>query len=114
MKKILLSMIGAGLLALTFQANAKAPNEIKVGRKIYDRAFGRGCGTCHDIASNPQLIKLIRSGDLTKESFSDTIKNGKNGSMPAAITQIMTIKPVIKAGYNEDEAIDALWEYLKQ
>jgi len=112
MKKLLLAVSTVALLGLSAQAYSS--EDIKVGRKIYDRAFGRGCGTCHDIASNPQLIPLIKSGDLSKASFTKTIKEGKNGSMPAAIATIMTVGPVKKAGYSEDQAIDALWNYLNQ
>jgi len=112
MKKILLAVTTVAVLGLSAQASAN--QDIKVGRKIYDRAFGRGCGTCHDIASNPQLIPLIKSGELTKASFTKTIKEGKNGSMPAAIANMMTIGPVKKAGYTEDQAIDALWNFLNQ
>lgn len=110
MKKLLLAVSTVALLGLSAQASAAGDN-IKVGKKIYDRAFGRGCGACHDISSNPQLIALIKSGDLTKESFATTLKEGKNG-MPKAMDAIMGIKPVKKAGYSEDEAIDAVWEFL--
>lgn len=112
MKKLLLAVSTVALLGLSAQAYSS--EDIKIGRKIYDRAFGRGCGTCHDIASNPQLIALIKSGDLTKASFTKTIKEGKNGSMPAAIDTMMTVGPVKKAGYSEDQAIDALWNFLNQ
>jgi len=109
MKKLLLSMATVALLGLSAQASAA--NEMKVGKKIYDRAFGRGCGACHDISSNPQLAELIKSGDLTKSSFAKTLKEGKNG-MPKAMASIMDIGPVKKAGYSEDEAIEAVWKFL--
>jgi mono/diheme cytochrome c family protein len=112
MKKLLLAVSTVALLGLSAQAYSN--EDIKIGRKIYDRAFGRGCGTCHDISSNPQLISLIKSGDLTKESFKKTVKEGKNGSMPSAMATIMTVGPVKKAGYSEDQALDALWNYLNQ
>ncbi|MBT3812089.1 MAG: cytochrome c [Gammaproteobacteria bacterium] len=110
MKKILLAVSTVALLGLSAQASA---GNLKVGKKIYDRAFGRGCGACHDIASNPQLVALIKSGDLTKANFSTTLKEGKNG-MPKAVDAIMAVGPVKKAGLSEDEAIDAVWSYLSQ
>jgi len=114
MKKILLAVTTVAVLGLSVQASAN--QDIKVGRKIYDRAFGRGCGTCHDISSNPQLVELIKSGQLTKASFVKTVKEGKNGmpSITKGPTSIMSIGPVKKAGYTEDQAIDALWNYLNQ
>ena len=111
MKKLLLAVSTVALLSLSAQASAS--EDIKVGKKIYDRAFGRGCGACHDIASNPQLIALIKSGDLTKDSFATTLKEGKNG-MPKAMDAIMAVGPVKKAGYTEDQAIDAVWNFLAQ
>ena len=111
MKKTLIAFAGVALIALSGQA--LADEELKVGQKIYDRAFGRGCGACHDIASNPQLQALIKSGDLNKASFSDTLKNGKNG-MPKAVDAMMAVGPVKKAGYTEDQAIDAVYKYLSQ
>ena len=110
MKKLLLAVSTVALLGLSAHASA-ASDELKVGKKIYDRAFGRGCGACHDISSNPQLTALIKSGDLKKSSFAETLKNGKNG-MPRAMAAIMAVGPVKKAGYSEDQAIDAVWAYL--
>lgn len=112
MKKSLGLLAGVGLIALSGQALAGA-DQIKVGKKIYDRAFGRGCGACHDISTNPQLTKLIKAGDLDKAKFAQVIKEGKNG-MPKAVDAIMAVGPVKKAGYSEDEAIDAVYEYLSQ
>ena len=111
MRKLLLAVSTVALLGLSAQASAAS--DIKVGKKIYDRAFGRGCGACHDISSNPQLIALIKSGDLTKDSFATTLKEGKNG-MPKAMDAIMAVGPVKKAGYSEDQAIDAVWNFLNQ
>lgn len=111
MKKLLSMLVAVVLIALSGQLFAA--NELKIGKKIYDRAFGRGCGTCHDIASNPQLKKLIKAGKLNKKSFAKTIKKGKKG-MPMAITTIMKVGPVKKAGYTEDQAINALYKYLSK
>jgi len=112
MKKTLGALAGVALIVLSGQASAAA-DEMKVGKKIYDRAFGRGCGACHDISSNPQLAALIKAGELDKASFSDTLKNGKNG-MPKAMAAIMAIGPVKKSGYSEDEAIDAVYKFLSK
>ncbi|MCK5889291.1 MAG: cytochrome c [Methylococcales bacterium] len=111
MKKTLIALAGITLIALSGQASAA--DELKVGKKIYDRAFGRGCGACHDIASNPQLAELIKSGDLDLASFTTTLKEGKNG-MPKAVAAIMAVGPVKKAGYSEDEAIAAVYKFLSK
>ena len=81
-------------------------------KKIYERAFGRGCGTCHDIASNPQLTALIKGGQLDRAKFEQVLKEGRGG-MPKAIEEIMKQKAVEKAGYGEDQAVDALYKYLE-
>ncbi len=111
MKKALGLLAGVALVALSGQA--LADEKSKIGKKIYDRAFGRGCGACHDISSNPQLRELIKSGDLDKEKFATVIKEGRNG-MPKAVDAIMAVGPVKKAGYSEDEAIDAVYQYLSE
>jgi cytochrome c551 len=109
MKKSLGSLAGIALIALSSQAFAA--EDIQVGQKIYDRAFGRGCGTCHDIASNPQLFELVKSGKLDRATFETVIREGKGG-MPKAMDAIMAVGPVKKAGYSEDQALDALYAYL--
>ncbi|MCK4494240.1 MAG: cytochrome c [Methylococcales bacterium] len=111
MKKTLIALAGITLIALSSQASAA--DELKVGKKIYDRAFGRGCGSCHDIASNPQLAELIKAGKLDLARFTKILKEGKNG-MPAATTAIMSVGPVKKAGYSESEAIGAVYKYLSK
>lgn len=111
MKKSFALLAGAALLALSGQVAANESEEI--GAKIYERAFGRGCGACHDIKTNPQLKELIKAGKLPKDQFAAVIKNGKNG-MPKAGAAIMEVGPVKKAGITEDQAIDAVYEYLKK
>ena len=111
MKKILGAVAAIALVGLSGQA--LAADEMKVGKKIYDRAFGRGCGACHDISSNPQLAELIKAGELNLESFTKTVKEGKNG-MPKAVQAIMAVGPVKKAGYSEDEAIAAVYKFLSK
>ena len=64
MKKSLGTLAGIVLIALS--GSALADEQLEIGQKIYDRAFGRGCGTCHDIASNPQLSANIKAGTWTE------------------------------------------------
>lgn len=109
MKKLLGTFAAVALIALSGQV--VADEKLEIGQKIYERAFGRGCGTCHDIASNPQLFELVKSGKLTRANFETVLKEGKGG-MPKAIEAIMKVGPVTKAGYGEDQAVDALYEYL--
>jgi mono/diheme cytochrome c family protein len=113
MKKTLEVITGAALLALSsqaFSADNVVSEEIWVGGKVYDRAFGRGCGTCHDISSNPNLFKSVNT--LNKEEFISVLKNGQNG-MPKAIDAIMSVGPVKKAGYSEEQGLEAVYAYIK-
>jgi len=110
MKKSLATFAGIALITLSGQAFSSEATEI--GKKIYDRAFGRGCGTCHDIASNPQLSELIKAGTLDRARFEEVLRNGKGG-MPKALDEIMKNAAVKKAGLTEELAIDDLYEYLK-
>jgi cytochrome c5 len=109
MKKSLATL--AGVMLITLSGAAFADEASDIGQKIYERAFGRGCGTCHDIASNPQLSALIKDGKLDRATFEKVLKEGKGG-MPKAIETIMALPPVTKAGYGEDQAVDALYKYL--
>ena len=109
MKKTLIAAAGFAFIAISGQAMAGGD----IGKKIYDRAFGRGCGACHDISSNPQLRELIKSGALDREKFGTVLKEGRNG-MPKAMGQIMKVGPVKKAGLTEEQAIDAVYNYLSK
>lgn len=109
MKKTLATLAGIALITLSGQVFADEASDI--GKKIYERAFGRGCGTCHDQAQNPQLSKLIKAGELSRGQFEKVLKEGKGG-MPKAIEEIMKNPAVTKAGYGEDQAVDALYSYL--
>ena len=109
MKKSLGSLAGIVLIALS--GSALADEQLEIGQKIYERAFGRGCGTCHDIASNPQLPALIKAGTLDRAKFEEVLRNGKGG-MPKAIDEIMKNKAVEKAGLTEELAIDYLYKYI--
>ncbi len=110
MKKLLLAVAGIALIGLTGQA--MADEQLEVGKKIYERAFGRGCGTCHDIASNPQLTALIKAGQLDMAKFTQVLTEGKGG-MPKAMDEIMKQKAVEKAGYTQEQAVAALYKYLE-
>ena len=101
----------AGIVLVTLSSQASANEALEIGKKIYERAFGRGCGTCHDISSNPQLSALIKAGQLDRAKFETVLKEGKGG-MPKAIEEIMKQPVVTKAGYGEDQAVDALYQYL--
>ncbi len=114
MKKTLIAVATIALIGLSSTSFAASDADLqKVGKKIYDRAFGRGCGACHDISSNPQLAALIKANKLDKAKFTKIVTEGKNG-MPAALKEIMKIKPVVKAGFTEEEAIDAVYMYLSK
>ncbi len=110
MKKSLATL--AGVMLVTLSGSVFAGEAEDVGQKIYERAFGRGCGSCHDIKTNPQLSELIKAGTLDRASFEKTLKEGKGG-MPKAIETILEVGAVKKAGYGEDQAVDALYNYLK-
>ena len=101
----------AGIVLITLSGSALADEQMEIGQKIYDRAFGRGCGTCHDIASNPQLPALIKAGQLDRAKFEQVLRDGKGG-MPKAIDEIMKNKAVEKAGLTEELAIDDLYKYI--
>ena len=110
MKKTLRTIAGVALIALSGAAFADESAEI--GKKIYDRAVGRGCGTCHDISSNPQLTANIKAGTLNRAKFEEVLTNGRN-AMPKAMAEIMKNAAVTKAGYTEEMAIDALYKYIE-
>ncbi|MCX7087122.1 MAG: cytochrome c [Methylococcales bacterium] len=109
MKKLLATFATVALMSLSAQVFADA----EVGEKIYKQAFGRGCGACHDIATNPQLAANIKAGTLDKAKFATVIKEGKNG-MPKAGAAVMSVGAVKKAGLTEDQAIDSIYEFLSK
>ena len=103
----------AGAILIAASGAAMADEQLEIGQKIYERAFGRGCGTCHDIASNPQLTANIKAGTLDRAKFEQVLRDGKGG-MPKAIDEIMKNKVVVKAGYTEELAVDALYKYISE
>lgn len=80
-----------------------------IGSKIYERTFGRGCATCHDVSPNPNLLESVKK--LNLEGFATVLKNGRN-AMPKAIDAIKDVGPVKKASLSDDQAIEAIWVYL--
>lgn len=110
MKKPLIILLSAVPFALANQA--VADTQYDVGQNIYQRAFGRGCGTCHDYPGNPPLRNLIKAGKLSRIRFEVVLREGKF-DMPKSMAEIMSMKSVKTAGYNENQAVDAIYNYLK-
>ncbi len=111
--KTLFVISGLAFTALSSQAfAAESFDPVTVGEKIYKQAFGRGCGTCHDVSPTPNLIKNINDGTLDEKKLKEVVTEGR-GTMPKAMKAIMDVPMVGKAGYNENQAIDALYKYLK-
>lgn len=71
-------------------ATVAAEPSVDIGEKIYTRAFGRGCGTCHDVQPNPNLFESVNK--LSKEELTKVLVEGKN-AMPKAMDQIMACPP---------------------
>jgi len=95
---------------LVFAGASFADGNVEIGEKIYTRAFGRGCGTCHDVQPNPNLFESVNK--LSKEELTKVLVEGRN-AMPKAMDQIMALGPVKSAGLTQDQAVDALIAYLK-
>lgn len=91
-------------------ASVAAEPSAEIGEKIYSRAFGRGCATCHDVQPNPNLFESVNK--LSKEEFTKVLVEVRN-AMPKAMDQIMALPPVKSAGLTQEQAIDSLIMYLK-
>lgn len=102
----------AAFIALTLTAGVTlaADPSAEIGEKIYTRAFGRGCATCHDVQPNPNLFESVNK--LSKEELTKVLVEGRN-AMPKAMDQIMALGPVKSAGLTQDQAVDSLILYLK-
>lgn len=87
-----------------------AEEPAEVGKKIYERAMGRGCGACHDNASFPNLFESVNK--LSRDEFKGVLVNGRN-TMPKVMDAIMALGPVKSAGLTDDQATDALIAFLK-
>ncbi len=82
-----------------------------LGMKIYERAGGRGCGTCHDVRPFPDLTQSIQK--LSKEEFLKVVREGRPGTVMAPmLPQIMRIGIVQKYCLTEEQALEALYRYL--
>ncbi len=110
MKKLLIAAAGLALVVLSGQAFADENAEI--AKKVYNQAFGRGCGACHDVAPNPNLVKNINEGTLDEKKFAEVLKEGRGG-MPKAMDAIMKLPVVEKSGLKDEQVVDALFKYLK-
>ncbi len=108
-------VLGVALAASAGMASAVEFTEeekLWLGMKIYERAAGRGCGTCHDVRPFPDLTESIKK--LSKEEFLKVVKEGRAGTiMTPMAPQIMKIGLVEKACMTEEQALDALYAYLK-
>ncbi|BCX89022.1 cytochrome c551 [Methylomarinovum tepidoasis] len=103
---------GMGLTSQAFAVEFTQDEMLWLGMKIYERAAGRGCGTCHDVRPFPDLTESIKK--LSKEEFLKVVKEGRPGTiMTPMAPQIMKIGLVEKACMTEDQALDALYAYLK-
>lgn len=100
------------VLAVGMAATGSAMAEVsaETGEKIYSRAFGRGCATCHDVQPNPNLFESVNK--LSREEFVGVLVNGRN-AMPKAIDAIMSLPVVKNANLSQDDAVDSLIAYLK-
>lgn len=103
-------MLASGVLSAGAVMAEEAPDMKDIGEKIYSRAFGRGCATCHDVQPNPNLFDSVNK--LSKEEFTKVLVNGRN-AMPKAMDIIMAMPPVKKANLTQEQAVDALIAYLK-
>jgi mono/diheme cytochrome c family protein len=91
-------------------AASEVSEEIWIGKKIYDRFYGRGCATCHDISTNPNLADSINN--LSKKEFHNVLIHGKKG-MPAAMNQITNMRIIKKFNYSDEDAFNAIYSYIK-
>lgn len=98
------------MFTLATQFAFSAEPSVEIGEKIYTRAFGRGCGTCHDVQPNPNLFESVNK--LSKEDLTKVLAEGRN-AMPKAMDQIMALGPVKSAGLTQEQAVDSLILYLK-
>ncbi len=105
-----LSIAALAALALTAGVASAADPSAEIGEKIYTRAFGRGCATCHDVQPNPNLFESVNK--LSKEELTKVLVEGRN-AMPKAMDQIMALGPVKNAGLTQDQAVESLILYLK-
>ena len=104
------SLVFIFLAGIQSAVSLAADSSADIGEKIYSRAFGRGCGTCHDVQPNPNLFESANK--LSKEEFTKILVEGRN-AMPKAMDQIMSLGPVKSSGLTQEQAVDSLLLYLK-
>jgi len=100
-----------GMSSLVSATEFTQDEKLWLGMKIYERAAGRGCGTCHDVKPFPDLTESVKK--LSKDEFIKVVKEGRAGTiMTPMAPQIMKIGLVEKACMAEEQALDALHGYL--
>lgn len=112
LRKLIFAAALAATMGVSSAVEFSQDESLFLGMKIYERAAGRGCGTCHDVRPFPDLTQSIQK--LSKEEFINVVKNGRPGTiMTAMAPQIMQIGLVQKACMTEEQALDALYAYLQ-
>lgn len=109
-----LAMAGGALAADTPYSIEDGKVDLKtwVGMKIYQRGE---CQNCHGPdakggAAFPSLLEALKT--MSKEELTKVVKEGQN-TMPPKMEVVMGIKMVKKKKYSEEDAMDALYAYLK-
>lgn len=83
-----------------------------MGMKIYQRG---GCQGCHGPnakggAAFPSLLDALKT--MSRDELAKIVKEGRN-TMPPMMQGVTDLKIVKKKDYSEDDAMDALFAYLK-
>lgn len=112
LRKLIFAAALAATMGASLAVEFSQDENLFLGMKIYERAAGRGCGTCHDVRPFPDLTQSIKK--LSKEEFINVVKNGRPGTiMTPMAPQIMQIGLVEKACMTEGQALEALYAYLE-
>ena len=109
-----LAMAGGALAGDTPYTVEDGKVDVKtwVGMKIYQRGE---CQNCHGPdakggAAFPSLLDALKT--MSKEELTKIVKEGQN-TMPPKMEVVMGIKMIKKKKYSEDDAMEALYAYLK-
>ena len=109
-----LAMAGSALAADTPYTieDGKVDMKTWMGMKIYQRG---GCQGCHGPdakggAAFPSLLDALKT--MSRDDLAKIVKEGQN-TMPPMIQGVTDLKLVKKKKYSEDDALDALYAYLK-
>ncbi len=112
LRKLVFAAALAAAMGVSSAVEFSQDENLFLGMKIYERAAGRGCGTCHDVRPFPDLTQSVKK--LSKEEFIKVVKEGRPGTiMTPMAPQIMQIGLVEKACMTESQALDALYAYLQ-